>query len=154
MNPIPPYRVTTPYGVHGPWKAGYHTGDDYSTNGETGVPVRPSRRGTVVAVGEPWGPSYGVTVVLEGRLKRIRHGYCHLASIRVQVGDVVTPATIMAYSGNTGRSTGPHLHYEERRRPFLYGDDRRPRFNRSGAQTLVGILKALAGRDPGRSVSR
>lgn len=147
MNPIPPYRVTTPWGVAGAWKAGYHTGDDYSTHGEVGVPVRPARRGTVVATGSPWGRAYGETIVLEGRLKRIRHGYCHLSGIRVHVGDVITPATIMGYSGSTGNSTGPHLHYEERRRPFLYGDDRKPRFNRSGAQTLAGILRFLARRE-------
>jgi murein DD-endopeptidase MepM/ murein hydrolase activator NlpD len=146
MNPIPPLRVTTPYGQLGDWKAGYHTGDDYSTHGATGVPVRPARRGTVVAIGEPWGPAYGLTIVLEGRLKRIRHGYCHLGSTRVHVGDVVGPGTVMAYSGDSGRSTGPHLHYEERRRPFLYGDDRRPRFNHWGPQTVLGIVRALASR--------
>lgn len=143
MNPIPPYRVTFPYGSPGPYKAGYHTGDDYSTHGETGIPVRPARRGTVVAIGNPWGPAYGTTIVLEGRLHRIRHGYCHLSSTRVQLGDVIGPGTVMAYSGATGNVTGPHLHYEERRRPFLYGDDRRPRFNRMGPQTVAGIVRAL-----------
>jgi murein DD-endopeptidase MepM/ murein hydrolase activator NlpD len=143
-NPLPGYEVTTPYGVRGSWAAGYHTGDDYSTHGKTGVPVRPSRKGRVVEVGEPWGPAYGLTLVMEGRLKRVRVGYCHLSSVRVHVGDVVGPATVVAYTGNTGRSTGPHLHYEERRRPFKYGSCRRPRFNHRGPQTLAALLEWLS----------
>jgi murein DD-endopeptidase MepM/ murein hydrolase activator NlpD len=100
-NPLPGYEVTTPYGVRGSWAAGYHTGDDYSTHGKTGVPVRPSRKGRVVEVGEPWGPAYGLTLVMEGRLKRVRVGYCHLSSVRVHVGDVVGPATVVAYTGRS-----------------------------------------------------
>lgn len=146
MNPLPGYSVTTPYGVPGPWAAGFHTGDDYSTHGVTGVPVRPSRRGRVVAVGEPWGAAYGLHVVLEGKLRLIRVGYCHLSHVRVHEGDVVGPDTVIGYSGNSGRSTGPHLHYEERRRPFRYGDCRPPRFNSRGPQTLAGILRVLARR--------
>jgi murein DD-endopeptidase MepM/ murein hydrolase activator NlpD len=146
VNPLPGYTVTTPYGRRGSWAAGYHTGDDYSTHGATGVPVRAARRGRVVGVGMPWGPAYGLHIVLEGKLGLIRHGYCHLSGTRVNVDDVVGPGTVIGYSGDSGRSTGPHLHYEERKKPFLYGDCRRPRFNHRGPQLLAGILRALASR--------
>jgi murein DD-endopeptidase MepM/ murein hydrolase activator NlpD len=146
VNPLPGYHITTPYGQPGSWAAGYHTGDDYSTNGVTGVPVRPARLGRVVSTDNAWGDSYGKHIVIEGRLGLIRHGYCHLDGIRVHPGDKVGPGTVIGYSGNSGRSTGPHLHYEERRRPFKYANHRRPRFNKMGPQTLAGILRVLAKR--------
>jgi murein DD-endopeptidase MepM/ murein hydrolase activator NlpD len=124
------FPVTTPYGTPGRWAAGYHTGDDYSTRGIVNVPVRATRAGTVVAVGRPWGPAYGLTVVIEGPRRRVRHGYCHLSGTTITVGTRVVAGQVIAGSGNTGRSTGPHLHYEERRAPFRYGDDRRPRFSK------------------------
>jgi murein DD-endopeptidase MepM/ murein hydrolase activator NlpD len=146
VHPLPGYSVTTPYGVAGSWAAGYHTGEDYSTHGKTGVPVRAARGGRVRSVGSAWGDAYGLTVVVEGRLRKIHVGYCHLSRSVVQVGDVVRAGQVLAYSGNSGRSTGPHLHYEERRAPYIYGACRRPRFSRSGAQTLAGILRRLAAR--------
>lgn len=128
-SPLPGLPVTTPYGKPGPWMAGYHTGEDYSTHGRTNLPVRATREGRVVAVGSPWGKSYGLTVVIEGPRGRIRMGYCHLQGTTITVGVQVVAGQVIAGSGDSGRSTGPHLHYEERRRPFFYGDCRRPRFS-------------------------
>jgi murein DD-endopeptidase MepM/ murein hydrolase activator NlpD len=129
QNPIPPFVVTTPWGVPGSWEAGHHTGDDYSTRGLTGVPVRATRSGRVVAVGNPWGAAYGLHVVTSGPLGKIQFGYCHLSRCLVRPGEKVVKGQVLGHSGNTGRTTGPHLHYEERRAPFRYGDDRRPRAN-------------------------
>jgi murein DD-endopeptidase MepM/ murein hydrolase activator NlpD len=134
VNPLPGYAVTTPYGVPGPWMAGHHTGDDYSTHGQTGVPVYAARAGTVVSVTGTWGASYGVHVIVEGRRRRVRVGYCHVSSSAVALGQWVRAGELLAYSGNTGRSTGPHLHYEERRAPFFYADSRGPRVIRRGRQ--------------------
>jgi murein DD-endopeptidase MepM/ murein hydrolase activator NlpD len=128
-HPLPGYAVTTPYGVPGPWMAGHHTGDDYSTHGAVGVPVQAARAGTVVSVTGTWGSAYGLHVIVEGRSRRIRVGYCHLSGVAVQLGHQLRRGEVLGYSGNTGRSTGPHLHYEERRAPFFYADSRRPRFN-------------------------
>lgn len=127
-NPIPPYAITTPFGKPGNWLAGYHTGDDYSTRGRTGVPVLATRAGTVVSTGNSWGSSYGHHIVIQTR--GTRHGYCHLSTIRVAPGQRVRRGQLIGLSGNSGNSTGPHLHYEERRSPYLYADHRSPRFNR------------------------
>lgn len=132
QNPLPGYQVTTPYGEPGPWIAGYHTGEDYGTHGLTGVPVRATRTGWVVSTGSPWGAAYGITVVTTGPLHRIQFGYCHLSRCLVRAGERVVKGQVLGHSGNTGRTTGPHLHYEERRYPFRYGDDRRPLANSKG----------------------
>jgi len=129
-SPIPPYVVTTPWGVPGEWSAGYHTGDDYSTHGVLGVPVRATQRGRVVSTSGLWGAAYGIHVVTLGFLGWTRVGYCHLSSVAVRPGDRVVVGQVLGHSGDTGRVTGPHLHYEERRPPWRYSDNRRPRFNR------------------------
>jgi len=130
-NPIPPYTITTPYGKRGSWAAGYHTGDDYSTKGKTGVPVRASKAGWVYSTFNAWGSSYGIHVVLINKSTGIRIGYCHLSSIKVKAGQRIKKGQIVGYSGNTGNSTGPHLHYEERKSPYGYWDHRKPVFNRT-----------------------
>lgn len=109
--------------------AGHHTGEDYSTHGQRGVPVLATRRGTVIGTGNVWGSSYGLQVVIQGPAGRIRMAYCHLRDLSVRTGDQVDKGQLVGFSGNSGRSTGPHLHYEERRSPFHYGDDRKPRFS-------------------------
>lgn len=129
-SPLRGYGVTTPYGTPGPWMAGYHTGDDYSTHGVVGIPVLATHDGEVVGTGNVWGSSYGLQVVTQGPRGRVRVGYCHLRDLSVRVGDHVLEGHLIGFSGNSGRSTGPHLHYEERLAPFHYRDDRRPRFNR------------------------
>ena len=132
-NPVPPYTITHPYGVRGSYAAGYHTGDDYSTHGKTGVPVKASRAGTVVSTGNSWGSSYGIHVVVQSKTAQhgtIRHGYCHLSSVAVRPGQSVKKGQLLGRSGNTGNSTGPHLHYEERNYPWGYYQNRKPVFNR------------------------
>lgn len=126
-NPLPGYVVTCAFGVPGSWAAGYHTGEDYSTHGATGKRVEATRAGVVIDTGNVWGESYGKTVVVES--DGIRHGYCHLSSIAVGAGDRVDTGDKIGESGNTGNSTGPHLHYEERRNPYAYANHREPVFS-------------------------
>jgi murein DD-endopeptidase MepM/ murein hydrolase activator NlpD len=84
-----------------------HTGLDFPA--EVGTPVRAAAGGVVQAVG--WHPQYGQ--VLE-----IDHGnglstlYAHLSKVQAQTGSIVRRGQVVAQVGNTGRSTGPHLHFE------------------------------------------
>ena len=132
LSPIPGYPVTTPYGKPGDWAAGYHTGEDHSTNGKIGVPCVAVSWGRVVEAsptGGTWGSAYGQIVVIEmtnSEGQTYRYGYCHLSRIDVRVGEDVQPGKRIGLSGNSGRSTGPHLHFEARTYPFHYGDDVHP----------------------------
>ena len=70
-----------------------------------------SNTGTVVTAG--WVSGYGYAVYInhaDGRQTR----YGHLSKVLVKVGQTVTQGQKIALSGNTGRSTGPHLHFEIR----------------------------------------
>jgi murein DD-endopeptidase MepM/ murein hydrolase activator NlpD len=84
-----------------------HTGLDI--HGEPGDPVRASADGTVTAAG--WSGGYG-------RVVDIDHGnglstrYAHLSAIDVHVGQSIKTGQIVGKVGSSGRSTGPHLHYE------------------------------------------
>jgi murein DD-endopeptidase MepM/ murein hydrolase activator NlpD len=107
-----------------------HTGLDF--RGEPGDPVRATANGTVTLA----GPSGGY-----GRLVELDHGnglstrYGHLSVIAVQVGQAVKIGQIIGKVGSTGRSTGPHLHYETR----VDGDAVDPqKFLRAGAK-LAGV---------------
>lgn len=85
----------------------FHKGLDISAR--TGTPVVAPAAGTVSSVGRDG--AYGNTV-------NIRHGsgiitkYAHLQRYVVKDGQAVRRGTIIGYVGSTGRSTGPHLHYE------------------------------------------
>jgi murein DD-endopeptidase MepM/ murein hydrolase activator NlpD len=89
--------------------AAMHTGLDF--RGDTGDPVQATATGTVVGAG--WSGGYG-------RMVEIDHGnglstrYGHLSQIDVKVGDDVRIGQVIGRMGSTGRSTGPHLHYETR----------------------------------------
>lgn len=121
------YRVTTRYRAPGTWWAlGYHTGEDYACpTGSLAVAVT---WGTVLYVGSvPWGPAYGVAVVVRTRLGAYDYLFAHLSETRVRVGDKVRPGTIVGLTGSTGNSSGPHLHFEVRPANGRYGSDVNPR---------------------------
>ncbi len=86
-----------------------HTGLDFQ--GDTGDPVRATANGTVTAAG--WSGGYGKMVEVDhGNGFATRYG--HLSAIDVQVGQSVKIGQAIGRLGSTGRSTGPHLHYETR----------------------------------------
>ena len=86
-----------------------HTGLDFRA--ASGDPVRATANGKVASSG--WAGGYG-------RMVEIDHGnglstrYGHLSEINVKVGDVIKIGQVIGAVGSTGRSTGPHLHYETR----------------------------------------
>ena len=105
--------VTTPFGERGPyWKLGYHPGIDFRA--AVGTPVKAVADGIVIEAHEAgWNAGYGGYV-------KIDHGnglqslYAHLSRVDVEVGTQVSAGEKLALSGNTGVSTGPHLHLEIR----------------------------------------
>jgi murein DD-endopeptidase MepM/ murein hydrolase activator NlpD len=80
-------------------------------HGETGDPVRATADGTVVAAG--WSGGYGRVVDIDHH-NGLSTRYGHLSSVEVRVGQSVKRGQIVGKVGSTGRSTGPHLHYETR----------------------------------------
>ncbi|MGY3445834.1 MULTISPECIES: peptidoglycan DD-metalloendopeptidase family protein [unclassified Bradyrhizobium] len=86
-----------------------HTGLDFRA--AQGDPVRVTANGKVVSAG--WAGGYG-------RMVEVDHGnglstrYGHLSEIGVKVGEYVKIGQVIGAVGSTGRSTGPHLHYETR----------------------------------------
>lgn len=86
-----------------------HTGLDFRA--EVGDPVHATGPGRVVAAGRQGG--YGLCVDVDhGNGVVTRYG--HLSGISVNVGDEVRAGDRLGLAGSTGRSTGPHLHYETR----------------------------------------
>ena len=107
-----------------------HTGLDFRA--ATGDPVRATANGKVVSSG--WAGGYG-------RMVEIDHGnglstrYGHLSEINVRVGDPIKIGQVIGAVGSTGRSTGPHLHYETR----IDGDAVDPqKFLRAGVRLSAG----------------
>ena len=87
-----------------------HNGLDFGI--PVGTSVEATMSGKVIHAG--WNDQgYGNLVIVENGSYRTY--YAHLSSIPVSVGDIVTAGTTIGLSGNTGNSTGPHLHYEIRK---------------------------------------
>lgn len=91
--------------IDGTWR--HHNGIDIAI--PAGTPVRPVASGTVVYSGNRSG--YGNTVIVEHD-NGIVTLYAHNSRIVVIEGEAVTTESTLALSGSTGRSTGPHLHFE------------------------------------------
>jgi len=87
----------------------YHEGQDIDAN--FGAPVQVAASGRVIIAG--WQRGYGNVVYVDhGNGLSTRYG--HLSEIDVAVGQTVTQGQTIGLVGSTGRSTGPHLHYEVR----------------------------------------
>ncbi|MEF2545697.1 peptidoglycan DD-metalloendopeptidase family protein [Aurantimonas sp. E1-2-R+4] len=131
--PLPGSRLSSSFGIRSdPFlgRRGLHSGDDYAA--AAGTPVPATAPGTVTKAGRAGG---------YGNLVEIDHGngittrYAHMLRVDVSVGQTVAKGTKIGEVGSTGRSTGPHLHYEVRR------DDRAvdpARFRRIGLR--IGAL--------------
>lgn len=110
IKPISGGRLSSGFGGRkSPTKgaSSYHKGIDWAT--PTGTAVMASSAGTVVRAG--WGSGYGYVVYInhaDGRQTR----YGHLSKVLVSVGQTVSQGQKIALSGNTGVSTGPHIHFE------------------------------------------
>jgi murein DD-endopeptidase MepM/ murein hydrolase activator NlpD len=105
-------EITSPFGVRvDPFQhvAAMHTGIDF--RGEYGEPIHATAAGTVTNAG--WSGGYGKMVEVDhGNGLATRYG--HLSEIDVKVGQTIRIGQVVGRLGSTGRSTGPHLHYETR----------------------------------------
>jgi len=99
-------RISSPFGSRGD---GYHYGLDIAC--PQGSSIRAARSGRVVA--SSWQGSYGRVVVIDHG-NGIETLYAHASELLVRVGQWVNQGEIIARVGSTGRSTGPHLHFEIR----------------------------------------
>ena len=98
--------LTSYYG----WRWGrMHEGIDIAVS--NGTPVVASAAGTVIVAG--WMGGYGNLVVVDHG-GGVSTAYGHNTSVAVGVGQQVAQGQLIAYSGNTGHSTGPHVHFEVR----------------------------------------
>lgn len=110
IKPISGGRLSSGFGKRSaPTKGAstYHKGVDWAT--PTGTAVVASSGGVVAKAG--WGSGYGYVVYInhpDGRQTR----YGHLSKVLVSAGQTVSQGQKIALSGNTGVSTGPHLHFE------------------------------------------
>lgn len=121
INPVPRYRrISSHFG----WrrhpilkKRVLHRGIDFAAR--IGTPIYAPKEGRVVSSG--WSGSFGLTII-------IRHNnglttlYAHQSKLFVKAGQWVTTGQRIGSVGNTGRSTGPHLHFEIRK----YGQAKNP----------------------------
>jgi murein DD-endopeptidase MepM/ murein hydrolase activator NlpD len=87
----------------------FHSGADLGA--PLGAPVVAAADGEVVAAG--WLGGYGNTIIIQHRNFR-QTLYAHLSEIMVQPGQNITRGSVIGLVGSTGRSTGPHLHFESR----------------------------------------
>lgn len=111
-SPLSRFRVTSPFGSRAnPFtgRPSFHSGIDLAT--PPGSPVRAVREGEVVDIGTD--QIYGNYVIIEHD-RVFTTFYGHLSEIRLNSGDSVQAGTIIGSVGNTGLSTGPHLHFEVR----------------------------------------
>ena len=108
--PIKDGKITCAYKKVGKmWSKGYHSGCDFAV--PTGTDVLAVADGKVANAN--WGQAYGVQLV-----QTLPDGtffiYAHLSKTFVKPGDVIKAGEVIAKSGNTGNSSGPHLHIERR----------------------------------------
>lgn len=97
-------RITSYYG---PRWGRVHEGIDFAA--PMGSPIRAVSSGRVVYSG--WASGYGYVVIIEHQ-KGLRTLYAHNSKLLVRNGESVGRGEVISRSGNTGNSTGPHLHFE------------------------------------------
>ncbi|MEU1849841.1 M23 family metallopeptidase [Streptomyces sp. NPDC019990] len=117
VDPVKKYKLSASFAQAGGMWQSTHSGQDFAV--PSGTKVLAAHGGTVVKAGGNGagdGPAYGNAIV-------IKHGsgtysqYAHLSKVEVRIGQVVKTGQEIARSGNTGNSSGPHLHFEIRTTP-------------------------------------
>ncbi len=104
IYPVSNFRFTSGFGKR--WGR-LHKGIDLACS--VGTTVHASRGGKIVSAG--WNGSYGYSVLIDHG-DGVKTRYAHMSKIGCSVGDYVSQGDSIGKSGNTGRSTGPHVHFE------------------------------------------
>lgn len=114
MYPVVNSRISKEYGAKGKiWKSGWHDGVDFACKIKT--PVYAARKGVITS--NNWGKDFGLHIVQRRTypLGTKNHLiYAHLSRVIVRSGEKVKKGQLIGYSGNSGKSTGAHLHFGER----------------------------------------
>ena len=127
MHPLAGREIASGFGVRAdPFTGEQRAHQGIDVDADFGTPIRAMTSGSVTFAGEQGG--YGNLVVID-------HGggwetrYAHEEMVLVSVGDEVRPGDVIGTVGSTGRSTGPHLHFEIRKdgqavdpTPYLRGE--------------------------------
>lgn len=109
--PVKKHGISAVFGQAGGWSSGHHTGLDFTAS--EGTPVLAASSGRVIA--SEYEGAYGNIV-------KIRHAdgietwYAHLSGSKVSKGDRVEVGDMIGRVGMTGRTSGPHLHFEVRKK--------------------------------------
>lgn len=116
------FRISSPYGPRidpvTKKEGSFHYGVDFSA--PEGTPIVASIAGKIDAAGwenekdQKQGFGLRVRQIIEVGSKKFYVFYAHLSSLAVKAGDTVEAGTRVGLSGNTGKSSGPHLHFEIR----------------------------------------
>lgn len=123
-EPVKSGRIGSPFGYRIDPITGHsalHTGLDFPA--DTGTPITAAAGGVVVV--QQFHPAYGNMIEIDHGNDLITR-YAHASAVLVKTGDIVKRGQLIARVGTTGRSTGPHLHFEvwvsgvpQDPRPFL-----------------------------------
>ncbi|MFD4374154.1 M23 family metallopeptidase [Streptomyces sp. NPDC058486] len=117
VKPVTSYSLSASYNQGGAMWAHKHSGQDFAV--PVGTTVKAAGAGTVVKAGPNGGgdgPAYGNAIVVK-HANGTYSQYAHLSKIKVHIGQKVAAGQKIALSGNTGNSSGPHLHFEIRTTP-------------------------------------
>ncbi|MGW0468685.1 M23 family metallopeptidase [Streptomyces sp. NPDC003027] len=117
VKPVTSYTLTASFNQGGAMWSHKHSGQDFAV--PVGTAVKAAGAGTVVKAGPNGGgdgPAYGNAIVVKHANGKYSQ-YAHLSKINVHIGQKVAAGQKIALSGNTGNSSGPHLHFEIRTTP-------------------------------------
>ncbi|UUN28408.1 M23 family metallopeptidase [Streptomyces sp. FIT100] len=117
VKPVGHYTLSASFNQGGAMWSHKHSGQDFAV--PVGTPVKAASTGVVVKAGPNGGgdgPAYGNAIVIKHGNGRYTQ-YAHLSKINVRIGQSVHAGSAIALSGNTGNSSGPHLHFEVRTTP-------------------------------------
>lgn len=134
------FKITCEYKKKGNWACGWHTGIDLISL-ENNDNIYATCDGIVVRI-EADDKNYGNFIVVEDHVTGKYHWFCHLSRIMVKRGESVNRISRIGIMGNTGNSSGKHLHYEIRNTSNQYADNSNPA-SYMGIENKVGSYNSI-----------